>query len=91
MKKPRVKWERLAGWALLTAYPVQGREEIFSVPSEVASGEAVMVMGTMEVFGRGDPLQALMLAPLGRGEWGEDPFAPGDGGHLPVFETENRS
>lgn len=60
----------VAGCLWLAAYPVQGKEQVLSIPSQVADGEAVLVVGTAEAWGSGDPLQAVMLAPCGEGSWG---------------------
>jgi predicted alpha/beta superfamily hydrolase len=42
----------------------------FSVELRTAPDEAVLVVGSAEEFGAGDPLRAVMLAPLGDGKWG---------------------
>ncbi len=42
----------------------------FSVEVRTSSDEAVLVVGSAEELGAGDPLKAVMLAPLGEGKWG---------------------
>ncbi|MFM8653920.1 MAG: alpha/beta hydrolase-fold protein, partial [Verrucomicrobiota bacterium] len=42
----------------------------FSLEAQVSSDEAVFVLGKAQEFGAGDPLRAVMLAPLGDGKWG---------------------
>jgi len=42
----------------------------FSVEVRTSPDEAVLVVGSAEEFGAGDPLRAVMLAPQGEGEWG---------------------
>ena len=42
----------------------------FSVEVRASPGEAVLVVGSAEELGAGDPLRAVMLAPQGEGKWG---------------------